>query len=78
MDDMRISLAHGNGGRFMRELIEEVFAKHLHKSELNIQADAVPIDLNGGRDDYYRRVYRSAAGVSGRRHRLAGDSRHDE
>ncbi len=48
MDDTRISLAHGNGGRFMRELIEDVFARHLHKSELNVQADAVPIDLNGG------------------------------
>jgi hydrogenase expression/formation protein HypE len=48
MDDTRISLAHGNGGRFMRELIEDVFAKHLHKSELDVQADAVAIDLNGG------------------------------
>lgn len=48
MDDTRISLAHGNGGRFMRELIEDVFARHLHKSKLNIQADAVQIDLNGG------------------------------
>ncbi len=45
MDDTRISLAHGNGGRFMRELIEEVFAKHLGKSELNTDADAVSIDL---------------------------------
>ena len=48
MDDTRISLAHGNGGRFMRELIEEVFAKHLGKSELNTEADAVPIDLGDG------------------------------
>ena len=48
MDDTRISLAHGNGGRFMRELIEEVFAKHLGKSELNTEADAVPIDLGSG------------------------------
>ena len=48
MDDTRISLAHGNGGRFMRELIEEVFAKHLGKSELNTEADAVPIDLGNG------------------------------
>jgi hydrogenase expression/formation protein HypE len=48
MDDTRISLAHGNGGRFMRELIEEVFARHLHKSELNTQADAVPIALGDG------------------------------
>jgi len=45
MDDTRISLAHGNGGRFMRELIEEVFAKHLGKDELNTEADAVSIDL---------------------------------
>jgi hydrogenase expression/formation protein HypE len=48
LEDERISLAHGNGGRFMRELIENVFAKHLHKSELNIQADAVPIALGDG------------------------------
>jgi len=48
LDDTRISLAHGNGGRFMRELIEDVFAKNLHKSKLNIQADAVPIALGDG------------------------------
>ena len=48
MEDTRISLAHGNGGRFMRELIEDVFAKHLAGSELNVEADAVHIELNGG------------------------------
>ena len=48
MDDDRITLAHGNGGRFMRELIEEVFARNLVDSDLDIQADAVPIALNGG------------------------------
>jgi len=48
MEDDRISLAHGNGGRFMRELIEEVFAEQLSASELDVQADAVPIDLDGG------------------------------
>ena len=48
MDDDRITLAHGNGGRFMRELIEEVFAKALSASELDVQADAVPIDLGDG------------------------------
>jgi hydrogenase expression/formation protein HypE len=48
MEDDRISLAHGNGGRFMRELIEDVFARHLAASELDVQADAVPIDLEGG------------------------------
>ncbi len=48
MDDDRISLAHGNGGRFMRELIEEVFARHLANPDLDTTADAVPIALNGG------------------------------
>ncbi len=48
MDDDRISLAHGNGGRFMRELIEEVFARALEASEIDVQADAVPIDLGDG------------------------------
>ena len=32
----------------MRELIEDVFAKHLAGSELNVEADAVAIELNGG------------------------------
>lgn len=48
MEDDRISLAHGNGGRFMRELIEDVFARHLGDQDLDVQADAVPIALNGG------------------------------
>ena len=48
MEDERITLAHGNGGRFMRELIEEVFARNLVDSDLDIQADAVPLELNGG------------------------------
>ena len=39
----RITLAHGNGGRFMRELIEKLFAKHLNNNELNIDLDAAPI-----------------------------------
>jgi hydrogenase expression/formation protein HypE len=48
MEDERISLAHGNGGRFMRELIEDVFARNLVDSELDVQADAVPIAVDGG------------------------------
>ncbi|MDH5620636.1 MAG: hydrogenase expression/formation protein HypE [Gammaproteobacteria bacterium] len=48
MDDTRISLAHGNGGRYMRELIVEVFAKHFGASEINVEADAVPIALGDG------------------------------
>ena len=45
MQDTRISLAHGNGGRFMRELIDEIFARHLASPELDVQADAVPLAL---------------------------------
>ena len=37
MDDERISLAHGNGGRFMRELIEDVFARHLGNPDLDAE-----------------------------------------
>jgi hydrogenase expression/formation protein HypE len=47
MEDTHIALAHGNGGRFMRELIEDIFARHLGNPELDIQADAVPLALNG-------------------------------
>jgi len=44
-DDTHISLAHGNGGRFMRELIEDIFAKHLGNDELDINADAAAITI---------------------------------
>jgi len=47
MQDTHISLAHGNGGRYMRELIDEVFARHLANPGLDVQADAVPLSLNG-------------------------------
>lgn len=43
-----IRLAHGNGGRFMRELIEGVFAVHLANPELDVTVDASPIALTGG------------------------------
>ena len=46
MQDSRISLAHGNGGRFMRELIDELFARHLANSTLDVQADAVLLTLD--------------------------------
>ena len=45
MEDTHISLAHGNGGRYMRELIEEIFARHLANADLDVQADAVPLSL---------------------------------
>ncbi|MGD8840619.1 MAG: AIR synthase related protein, partial [Gammaproteobacteria bacterium] len=46
--DTHISLAHGNGGRLMRELIEELFSRHLANDDLDIHADAVPIALDRG------------------------------
>ncbi len=47
MQDTHISLAHGNGGRYMRELIDELFARHLSNPGLDVLADAVPLALNG-------------------------------
>ena len=48
MQDTHISLAHGNGGRFMRELIDEIFARHLSNPSLDTRADAVPLALDEG------------------------------
>lgn len=48
MQDTHISLAHGNGGRYMRELIEELFARHLANDTLDIQVDAATISLETG------------------------------
>jgi hydrogenase expression/formation protein HypE len=41
MQDTYITLAHGNGGRFMRELIQTIFARHLNNPALDVHADAV-------------------------------------
>jgi hydrogenase expression/formation protein HypE len=43
MEDKYISLAHGNGGRLMRELIKEVFAAHLANDSLDTRLDAVTL-----------------------------------
>ena len=48
MEDNRISLAHGNGGRFMRELIDDVFASRLSGSGLNTEVDAASIAIGDG------------------------------
>jgi hydrogenase expression/formation protein HypE len=45
MQDTHISLAHGNGGRYMRELITEIFARHLANDKLDIQVDAASLAL---------------------------------
>jgi hydrogenase expression/formation protein HypE len=43
LDEARIGLAHGNGGRFMRELIQEVFVRHLGGGVLDTDLDACPL-----------------------------------
>jgi hydrogenase expression/formation protein HypE len=43
MNDTRILLAHGNGGRLMRELIADIFARHLSNPLLDTDADAVTL-----------------------------------
>ncbi len=40
-----ISLAHGNGGRYMRELIDGLFARYLANPLLNTQNDSVLLTL---------------------------------
>jgi hydrogenase expression/formation protein HypE len=49
-DDLpdRLTLAHGNGGRRMRTLIERIFAHHLANPMLDTAADAARIDLPPG------------------------------
>lgn len=45
MKDKYISLAHGNGGRYMRELIDDLFAHYLANPLLNTKNDAVTLSL---------------------------------
>ncbi len=47
MEETRILLAHGNGGRLTRELVERVFAVHLANSLLDIRLDAVAVPVAG-------------------------------
>ena len=51
-EDHFITLAHGNGGRYMRELISDVFARHLSAPNrtdgLDVTIDAAPIALGEG------------------------------
>lgn len=42
IQETHISLAHGNGGRWMRELIDGIFAKYLKN---DVQTDAAPLIL---------------------------------
>ena len=44
----RIGLAHGNGGRFMRELIDGLFRRHLANPLLDTTVDAAALPLGAG------------------------------
>jgi hydrogenase expression/formation protein HypE len=46
MQDTHITLAHGNGGRYMREVIEEIFARHLANDRLDVRLDAASLSLD--------------------------------
>jgi len=46
MNEKYITLAHGNGGRHMRKLIDELFARYLSNPLLNTQNDAVTLLLD--------------------------------
>ena len=45
MQDKYITLAHGNGGRYMRELIAEIFARHLANPGLDVSQDSAPMAI---------------------------------
>ena len=44
--DSHIALAHGNGGRMMRELIDALFKRHLENELLDTRADAALLPIN--------------------------------
>jgi hydrogenase expression/formation protein HypE len=46
MQDTHVSLAHGNGGRYMRELIQDIFARHLANPLLDTESDAAVLPWN--------------------------------
>ena len=48
IEDRHVTLAHGNGGRRMRELIDEIFARHLANPGLDVRLDAAPVALTPG------------------------------
>lgn len=50
LQDAFITLAHGNGGRYMRELIDDLFARHLASDCLDTSVDAamLPIESAAG------------------------------
>jgi hydrogenase expression/formation protein HypE len=48
IEDRFVTLAYGNGGRYMRELIAQIFARHLANPQLDIGADAAYLPMPPG------------------------------
>ena len=48
INDKFVTLAYGNGGRFMRALIEEIFVRHLSNPQLDVSADAAHLSMPPG------------------------------
>jgi hydrogenase expression/formation protein HypE len=48
IEDKFVTLAYGNGGCFMRALIEEIFARHLSNPQLDLNADATHLPMPPG------------------------------
>lgn len=48
IEDKFVTLAYGNGGVFMRALIEKIFARHLANPQLDVTADAVYVPMQPG------------------------------
>jgi len=48
IEDKFVTLAYGNGGRFMRALIEDIFARHLSNPQLDTRSDAAYLPLPPG------------------------------
>ena len=48
IEDRFVTLAHGNGGRHTRELIENIFARHLANPQLDTSVDAAHLPLPPG------------------------------
>jgi hydrogenase expression/formation protein HypE len=49
----RVTLAHGNGGRLTRELIESVFVPYLADPDLRVDLDAAPVPSPGPGESLY-------------------------
>ena len=64
IDGQHVTLAHGNGGRFMRELIEEVFVRTLPIPTSTSAATRRICACRGGAR-HYRRLHCAAARISG-------------